>query len=121
MKELNAPNELETPKGFGETIRRIRNERRMSIYALAEKSGLTANYICSIEHGRRDVSFTTIQAIAKGFGIPMRDLFGAPEGLPADVVEALRLFENAPQEWREAIWDLLCYEPKRERKECDSA
>lgn len=116
MRAMDRQEPLETPEGFGANVRRLRKERHYSVYVFAELAGLSVGYLCSLERGRRDVSITTIGAIAKGLGIPMRDLFGPPEGIPESVLELVRMFAAAPPEWRAAIWELLRYEPQGERK-----
>ncbi len=102
---------LETAEGFGANVRRLRKARHWSVYVFADLAGLSVSYLCSLETGHRDVSITTIAAIAKGFGIPMRDLFGPPEGIPESALEIVRMFAASPPEFRAAIWELLRYEP----------
>lgn len=111
MSTEDPRDDLETPEGFGATVRRLRKERHISLYAFAEKTGLSLSYLSSLERGQRDVSFATIRAIAEGLGVPMQDLFGPPEGIPAGVVDLVRMFAAAPPEWRSAIWEVLTYEP----------
>lgn len=113
--------ESDLPKIFGETVRKLRKAQHISIYVLAARSGLSVNYISSIELGKRDVSFSTIRAIADALGVPMRDLFGLPKEIPASAVEAARLFEAASPEWREAILEILLYEPTSDKKGENSA
>lgn len=112
---FKAPKDAEPSRSFGETVRKLRKAQHLSIYVMAERSGLSVTYISSIEHGKRDVSFSTIRAIAGALGVPMRDLFGRPEGVPPTAIEAAWLFEAASPEWRSAILDLLRYEPERDK------
>lgn len=107
---------LETARGFGANVRRLRQARHHSVYVFSELSGVSVSYLCSVERGERDVSIAIIGAIAKGLGIPMRDLFGPPEGIPERELNAVRMFAAASLEWRAVIWELLRYEPQATRK-----
>ena len=42
---------------------------------LADKVGLSANYLCLIERGHRGVPIKTVEKIAEGIGISPLDIF----------------------------------------------
>jgi len=92
---------------FGTEIRRRRLALGMTLEQLAESSGLTPNYIGTIENGRRDPSLSTVLALAKGLRVPPAELFGGVEDLSAAATEAGLLFESAPPEVQEAVLQLL--------------
>ena len=59
----------------GVRIRRERMRRDLSQEQLAEKSGLTAQYISLLENGNRCGSLEAYLNIANAFGISLGDLF----------------------------------------------
>lgn len=64
---------------FGKTVRSRREALKMTLEELAERAGLTPNYINEIENGHRDPSLSTVFSIAEGLGVEPGDLF--PAGL----------------------------------------
>jgi transcriptional regulator with XRE-family HTH domain len=64
-------NELLT---LGKAIRRFRENLQMSQEYLAETSGLHRTYVSDIERGRRNPSFLSLLAIARGLGITVAAL-----------------------------------------------
>ena len=65
----------------GSRLRELRNERSLSIRALAERSGLNVNTFSLIENGRTSPSVSTLQQIAAALEVPMTAFFetNAPE------------------------------------------
>jgi transcriptional regulator with XRE-family HTH domain len=53
---------------LGENIRRARYRLRISQEELAERSGLHRTYLSDVERGRRNLSFFSLLAIARGLG-----------------------------------------------------
>jgi len=53
-----------TAKQMGKTLRRLRKEKGLSQTALAERSGLSREYVNRIEAGRYDPPLSTITALA---------------------------------------------------------
>ncbi len=54
---------------FGETLRKIRVRKGLSQEALAEKTGLSRNYIGNIERGEYSVTVKNTVKIAKAMAI----------------------------------------------------
>ena len=81
---------------IGTTIRTIRKERGLSQKALAEKSGISANALCSIEKEKSFPSKETIKAISHSLQVPVGYLLFASiteDDIPQDklpVFNALR-------------------------------
>ena len=70
-------------KGFGKYLRRIREERRLSLDAVQEMSlgfpeRVTKSHLSRIENGERQVTDVEIVGICQALGVSMSDLF---EGL----------------------------------------
>jgi len=65
----------------GQRLRDLRNERGLSIRALAEKSQLNVNTLSMIENGKTSPSVATLQQLAFALGTPLTSFFetGAPK------------------------------------------
>jgi transcriptional regulator with XRE-family HTH domain len=100
---------------FCHEIRRRRMALGLTLEALSERSGLTPNYIGTIEIGRRDPSLTTVIKIAKGLGLQTSELFGGTGGLSAAAVEVGRLSELLPADLRMPIEALVRAFAKRRK------
>ena len=59
----------------GGRLRELRNERGMSMRALARESGLSANALSMIERGRTSPSVSTLYKLADAMGIPITAFF----------------------------------------------
>lgn len=67
---------------FGDTLRRLRNERGLSQERLAEAANLTADYIGFIERGENVPTLTVLLKLAKALSVDAGDLL-AEFTLPA--------------------------------------
>jgi transcriptional regulator with XRE-family HTH domain len=61
-------------KTFGRSIRRLRKQHRLSQEDLAEKSGLSRNYISDIERGVRNPGLLALVALARALRVSLREL-----------------------------------------------
>ena len=52
----------------------IRVQRKLSQLTVAEKSKLSVSYISMLERGERTPPLDTLEALAKGLGVPPLDL-----------------------------------------------
>jgi transcriptional regulator with XRE-family HTH domain len=59
----------------GERLRELRQERDMSMRALAKSSGLSTNALSMIERGRTSPSVSTLYKIAEALGVPITAFF----------------------------------------------
>ena len=87
----------------------------MTLEQLAERAGLTPNYVGTIEAGQRDPSLSTVQALARGLSVATGELLGGNAHHSAAALEAATLFETAPPDVQEAILHLLRAVQKRRR------
>lgn len=62
-------------KLIGEKIREIRTQKGLTQENLAEKSGLHSTYIGGVERGERNLTVISLEKIARGLEIDIRDLF----------------------------------------------
>jgi transcriptional regulator with XRE-family HTH domain len=92
---------------FGREVQRLRTALGLSLRELAELSGLTTSYITSIELGKRDLSLSTIVALAEALGISPAELFESPGGLSPSAVEMATLWSEVSPDVQAAIVDVL--------------
>jgi transcriptional regulator with XRE-family HTH domain len=59
-------------------LRELREEKGMSLRALAAKSGLSANALSMIERSRTSPSVSTLYRVADALGVPITTFFGPP-------------------------------------------
>ena len=59
---------------FGERVKMIRKDKKLSQEALASLSDIERTYMCSIEKGERNVSISIIEKLAKAFNISIENL-----------------------------------------------
>src|SRR5215831_15214489 len=100
---------------FGKEIRRRRKSLGMTIEQLSERSGLTPNYIGTVEIGDRDPSLSTVLALARGLSVGAAELLGGSDRLSPAALEAARLFEGAPPDVQDAVLRLLRAVQRRRR------
>lgn len=60
---------------FGETLQRMRKDRKLSQEMLAEKAGLHRTYIGMIERAEKNITLINIYKIASALGVTIKDLF----------------------------------------------
>ncbi len=63
-----------TTKRFVMRLKRLRAERKMSQAGLAEKSGLSREYIARLELGQQDPTLGTLQRLAKALKVKVGEL-----------------------------------------------
>jgi transcriptional regulator with XRE-family HTH domain len=59
---------------FGENLRQIREEKKISLRTMASYCDLDDSKISKIEHGKLNVQLSTIIELAKGLSIDPKDL-----------------------------------------------
>lgn len=65
---------IDIKKKFGNNIRQIRKEKKISQEELAFRAKLHRTYISDVERGYRNISLENIEKIALALGIEMKDL-----------------------------------------------
>jgi transcriptional regulator with XRE-family HTH domain len=61
-------------KEFGQMLREVREEKGVSIQALADIADLDRSNLSNIENGKVEISLCTIYAIAEALGVAPADL-----------------------------------------------
>ena len=105
------------PLAFGREVRRRRGALGLTLEQLAERSGLTPNYIGTVENGLRDPSLSTVLALAKGLGISPGELLGGVGELSAASTEAATLIETLNPDLQSAVLELLRALGRKRRRE----
>lgn len=99
----------EGPWSLGAEVRRRRTDLGLTIEELAIRSGLSANFVGTIENGHRDPSLSTLLALAKGLETSIRDLFPGDDNLSPLAMEIGRAFDSSPVEIKEGVSTVLRY------------
>jgi transcriptional regulator with XRE-family HTH domain len=63
-------------KRLGLKLRRIREERGLTVEELAEKSGVSATTIRVVERGAREVRGDTVAKLARPLGLTFEEVWG---------------------------------------------
>jgi transcriptional regulator with XRE-family HTH domain len=64
---------------IGQSLRRLRQSSRITQDELAERSGLSKNYICQVESGRKSPSLNAISKLAACMGADVNDILSDHE------------------------------------------
>jgi DNA-binding XRE family transcriptional regulator len=59
---------------FGQRMRKVRLEKKVSQEKLAELAGLHRTYVSSVERGQRNISLLNIDKIASALGVSLQTL-----------------------------------------------
>jgi transcriptional regulator with XRE-family HTH domain len=109
--ETNEDKCLQVREKVGKKVRKIRQEHDLTLEDLEYSSGVSSNHLSKIEHGKCELRLKSLQAIAKGLGVPAEVLVnggGVPaHGYSERGLEAVSLFNNAPPKVQEAIKHIL--------------
>ena len=65
-----------------EKIRKLREERQMTQYALAINAGVSHTYISQLERGEKSPTVEYLDHICWGLGITLEDFFATPKDDP---------------------------------------
>lgn len=68
---------------FGRRLRQIRRSQDLTQEQLAERVGLSVNFISLIENGDAAPSFDTIEKLAQALNVSATDFFQPPSNNPA--------------------------------------
>ncbi|WP_233268911.1 helix-turn-helix domain-containing protein [Mucilaginibacter lacusdianchii] len=63
---------------FGSNLKRIREEKNLSLRTLAANCELDDSQISKIENGKKNIQLSTIFELAKGLNVPPKELLEFP-------------------------------------------
>lgn len=66
----------------GARLKQLRQARRLTQEALAERAGLSYKFIGEVERGRGNPTLTTLAALANALGVSLIDLLGVEADRP---------------------------------------
>jgi len=89
----NTQTEAEALKILGDRIRALRSEQGLTQVQLADRAGISPRYLSEVESGKRNVSYTWLNALAKHLAVPLPELLDFEE--PQDKAFALRQLHAA--------------------------
>ncbi|MCP2261588.1 transcriptional regulator, XRE family with cupin sensor [Streptoalloteichus tenebrarius] len=92
-------------KDFGAEVRRLRQERQLTLDELAERSGVSRAALSKIERGERNPSLHSALQIAEALGRPLSELVGYTAATPTVVRgdEVSRMVDESTGAVREAL------------------
>jgi transcriptional regulator with XRE-family HTH domain len=65
---------------IGAKLRQLRIERKYTLRQLSQKSGISHNYICDVEHGRSEPSLAKLRLLASALEVSEDVFFKDPDG-----------------------------------------
>ena len=98
---------------LGEQIKRIRTAKGLSQKEVLNISGLDKAQFSRIENGKTDPSFSTLEKIARAFGISISELFATTDeikdvnSLDKTVMEKVTLMESLNEDEKNTIYSML--------------
>jgi XRE family transcriptional regulator, regulator of sulfur utilization len=78
----------ELSRRVGDSLRKLRKERRLSLDELATASGVSRAALSQIETSRTNPTLTVLWKVAVGLGVPFQTLLGAREGGATRILRA---------------------------------
>lgn len=91
-------------------MKAVRQSKQISVYKLAQMSGISETHIRDLERGDRNPSFDTLSRLAEPMGITLSELFNDSEEiayLNAAEKEMLDCFRLLPQETANRLLDFM--------------
>jgi transcriptional regulator with XRE-family HTH domain len=67
------------PEQVGVRLKRLRTQRRITLTALAETTGISKSTLSRLETGQRRPTLELLLALSQTYRVPLDDLVGAPE------------------------------------------
>ena len=81
-------------KIISRNIKKIRTQKKITLEALAERTGLTKGYLSKIERSEKAPPYSTLTKIAGAFGLEVTSMLSKNIGLPNDIRLCFSKAEN---------------------------
>jgi transcriptional regulator with XRE-family HTH domain len=95
-------------ESLGESLRALREERRVSLRALAAQTGFSPSFLSQIENGQCSPSISSMEKIANALGVTLGQFFRVAESPKASVVRSSDRLHLA-LEWSRAHLEALAF------------
>jgi transcriptional regulator with XRE-family HTH domain len=95
---------------IGETLRRLRKERRLTLEELGEAAGLGRGQLSRIENSRQEATLSTLAKILRCQGVSRREFFRRYDLVESEALSVQRQESGegvAESNWPEEIRDVL--------------
>lgn len=73
---------------LGDSLRRLREHRRVSLRTLADQCGFTAGFLSQIENGQSSPSIASMEKIAAALGVTLSQFFRQAESARPTIIRA---------------------------------
>jgi len=80
-------------KAFGENLKRLRKQRRLTQESLGELTGINYKYIGEIERGEKNPTAVVIYKISKALQVPVSEIFSLEEDT-SEIGERIKTVER---------------------------
>jgi transcriptional regulator with XRE-family HTH domain len=77
-----------TQRQLGESLRQVREDRRLSVRTLAEQSGFSASFISQVENGLASPSISSLEKMAAALDVTLVELFQTGQSSMSTVVRS---------------------------------
>ena len=72
----------------GRPLRRLREQRGLSLREASRRSGLSVSFLSAVERGTSGATVATLQRLTAAYGTTLNELFGSPPGVGARLVRS---------------------------------
>jgi transcriptional regulator with XRE-family HTH domain len=102
---MQAPGSVANEPDLGATIRRLREERNLSLKEVAMRSDLTPSFLSQVERNLTSPSVASLRKVAQAFGVPLTSLFQGPTAPEDHVVRRSerRQLIHPRRQWRDYL------------------
>jgi XRE family transcriptional regulator, regulator of sulfur utilization len=73
-------------QNLGQSLRRLREDRRISLRTLGEQTGFSASFLSQVENSQASPSISSMERIATALGVTLGQFFNHAEGSQGSVV-----------------------------------
>ncbi|MEI6970574.1 MAG: helix-turn-helix domain-containing protein [bacterium] len=92
------------PGDIGRRIRELRQDRELSLRALAQKSGVAVSFLSKVEAGRGSPTLVTLLKILEALNCTAPEFFAAPDNRMGDVLVQrqadMKILDDGDKLWR---------------------
>jgi len=94
-------------QAVGDLVRRLRDERGLSLRALATATGFSPSFLSQLENGQVSPSIASMERIANTLGVTLGAFFASLGSSEAGVVVRVADRAQLPSQWSHAVMEAL--------------